>query len=317
MPDMRRFLIVDDAAARIDEYIAFNNTCGRSQGIQLVPVASPRKAMAALGKYPNAFDGGVIADFALGGHRDDSLGERVRSPVVDENSDVEYEISTGLGILDWVHSHNRDTPLWALTEGDAAHAPLYMSAANLWLGALPLQARRFSDAPAVQRILAEELSAPTAASRTNPLYSAIVDEAAPSFDLLMNTRHKDVETIEWLHALATLPRPTRRHGFEEIVQVRIGELAGRDDIRIYFHRGFAECLTHWQYQLQQIYDQFPELTRKIPWPKIDAAAKNLAAWNEFNPFADFLGAQPECVEFLHADDVRVALKRWRDRGETW
>jgi hypothetical protein len=192
-----------------------------------------------------------------------------------------------------------------------------MSAANLWFGALPLQARRFSDATAVQEILADELVNPTAAARVNPLYGPIVDEAASSFDLLMNTHHKDVETIEWLYALATLPRPTRRHGFEEIVQDRIRELVGRNDIRIYFHRGFADCLAHWQRHLQQIFDQFPEITRKVPWPTIDPAARNLAAWNDFNPFSDFLGAQPECREFLEARDVRVALQRWRHRGETW
>ena len=59
---------------------------------------------------------GVVADCSLGCSRDDQANFRAQVPA--ENG-AGYEIWTGLGVLDWVHRHEPDVPLWTLTDGRA------------------------------------------------------------------------------------------------------------------------------------------------------------------------------------------------------
>ncbi len=82
---------------------------------------------------------GVIADFALDCQRLDNSRHRVDVSGPDGNP---YAISTGLGVLDWIHRLDPRKPLWALTDVSAAHSPLFMSAAALWLDAKPLSLER-------------------------------------------------------------------------------------------------------------------------------------------------------------------------------
>jgi hypothetical protein len=74
----------------------------------------------------------------------------------------------------------------------------------------------------------------------------------------------------------------------------------------------------WQLHLEDVYKGFPDMREKERWPRFDSddLPRALNAWPDFNPITDFLGAHAECREFVAAEDVRLALTKWRRRGET-
>jgi hypothetical protein len=76
-------------------------------------------------------------------------------------------------------------------------------------------------------------------------------------------------------------------------------------------------MAKWQLRLAEIYQDFSVDRQEHRWPLIDedALPHSIKAWDEFNPITDFLGANAQCREFFEAADVRLALTKWRDRGE--
>ena len=257
------------------------------------------------------FDG-VIADFALDSFRFDNWHKRI--DVDGPNGDT-YTVSTGLGVLDWVHTIDPMLKLWALTNDTAAHAPLFMSASCLWLNAKPLSITRLnSPGESLGDRLLEELLNPDRYLTLNPGWRRI-DDASAALNSLLNTDYSGVESFDWLHALTSLEGTHR--GFIPALNERIKEIVPQPKLRAYANT-LSPAMASWQLHLEDVYKGFPDMRRKERWPRFDSdnLPRALNVWPEFNPIIDFLGAHLECRGFFAAEDVRLALTKWRGRGET-
>lgn len=225
-----------------------------------------------------------------------------------------YRVSTGLGVLDWVHTANPGMPLWALTDVSAAHAPLFMSAASLWLDAKPLAVERLYQrgTPLGDGMIAE-LRDPETYEDTNPQWEWVA-ESRGEFLNLLQLPYSGHESFDWLNALTHLRRA--RGGFIPSLNQSIRQIVLNPNLNA-FANTLAPVLAQWQILLDAIYRDFSVDRDEHLWPVIDPdhLPRNLSIWDEFNPITDFLGDNRECQEFFEADDVRMALIKWRARGE--
>jgi len=305
---MTTFLIAEDDPTKKHKYVKF----GRHYGIQFIPVASARAAYAVLHKpqdYP-ALDG-VIADFELGGQRRDNWPHtRIDTSGPDGHT---YPLSTGLGVLDTAHTLNPGMPLWALTDLSAAHAPLYMSAASLWLDAKPLSIERlYQPGTPLGDEANEELRYPSSYETSNPHWRWI-DDARSSFAALIETPYSSHEAFDWLNALTHL----RAHrGLIPALTDQIRLITQNPTLNA-FANTLAPCMAKWQLRLAEIYQDFSVDRQEDRWPVLDEdnLPRSIKPWADFNPISDFLGGNAQCREFFESPDVRVALMNWRSRDQ--
>ncbi len=308
---MKTYLIIEDDPGKANAYSKFRDHYA-DRGVTFHTVSSPNAAITGLqnGETRSRI-AGVIADFELGGRRIDNRHKRIQ--VAGPGGDS-YTISTGLGVLDWVHSLEPILPLWALTNDAATHAPLFMSAASVWLDAKPLHVDRLTEVGTARsdRML-EELLEPQYYSRLNPLWARI-DNSRAAFHELLNTPYSSEEAFDWLNALTHLHGAPG--GFIPTLNNKIRQITLNPKLSAYAHT-LSPAMAKWQLRLEEIYQDFPVDREEDRWPKLDEddLPTGLKAWAEFNPITDFFGAHNECQEFFEAEDVRMALTRWRGRGE--
>lgn len=306
---MTTYMIVEDDPIKESAYRKFEHHY-RDSGLRFRTRASAKAAITAL-QDPDirAELTGVIADFDLGERRDTPY-KRID---VEGPDGASYTISTGMGVLDWVHSVEPDMPLWALTSDSAAHAPLFMSAASLWLDAKPLSVDRFNQPgkPRADR-LCDELLTPERYATLNPLWKRL-DNARASYCELLNTPYGGEEAFDWLHALTHLQGSPR--GFVPTLTSKIRQITLNQKLNVFAHT-LAPVMAQWQLRLDEIYDEFPVNRDEDKWPQFDEdnLPKALSAWVDFNPIIGFLGDNAECKKFFHSPDVRKALEKWRARG---
>jgi hypothetical protein len=307
---MRRYLIVDDNSDKVHNYQAFEDHYA-AQGVRFRIATNPKDAISALqSKDFRAGLDGVIADFELQGLRQDKdLCIDVPAPDGDD-----YTISTGLGVLDWIHTVEPRMHLWALTSLTATHAPLFMSAASLWLNAKPLSVDRFDGAgrPLSDGLL-KELLQPESYRTSNPNW-AWIDDAQASLHELLNTLYGGEEAFDWINALTHLPAGIG--GFIPNLTKAIRHVTRNDKLNAFAHT-LAPAMAKWQLRLEEIYQDFAVNRDEEKWPPLDEdqLPGGLNVWADFNPITNFLGAHSECREFFGSDDVRMALTKWRVRGE--
>jgi hypothetical protein len=329
---MKTYLIVDDDPVKMNAYTTFAD---QYRQVRFIPAGSPSSAICMLrdaehlarhgvrftiAGAQNAPTGaadqlreldGVIADFELGGRRLDNPHGRVEVPGPRGGN---YRVSTGLGVLDWVHTASPGLPLWALTDVSAAHAPLFMSAASLWLDAKPLAVERlYQRATPLGDGLFAELRNPSTYKDSNPQWEW-VSESRGEFLNLLQTPYSGHESFDWLNALTHLRRA--RGGFIPSLNDSIRQVVLNPNLNA-FANTLAPLLAQWQMSLDAIYQDFSVSRDEHLWPILDPERlpRSLSIWDEFNPITDFLGENRECQEFFEADDVRMALIKWRARGE--
>lgn len=305
---MKVYMIVEDDPVKTGAYQKFTKHYA-DRGVGFRAKATPRAAITELqDPQARAKLAGVIADFQLGGDRANSHDKRI--DVEGPNGDS-YTISTGLGVLDWIHSVEPTLPLWALTDDAATHAPLFMSAASLWLDAKPLNVERFSKpgTPLSDRLL-DELLDPRGYARLNPLWGRI-DETRTAFEELLNTPCSGAEAFDWINALTHLHGAPG--GFIPTLERKVRQITLDPCLNAYSNT-LAPAMAKWQLRLEEIYQDFPVDREEDMWPPLDEdnLPGGLNTWAEFNPITGFLGAHSECQEFFAAQDVRMALTRWRD-----
>lgn len=268
----RRYLIVDDDLGRFDGRYkpVATRVRGSSSDIVFTPPAyAPSRAIEILSERGDEFSG-VLADCDLNATRADVVADKqVR---VEDSGGRGYMLSTGLGVLDWVHRNLPGVATWALIDTSATHAPLYTSAASLWLGAKPMDVNRFRDTDEHVANLVAELDNPRDPLHLNPLWP-VVKHSTALFDQLMNKTHQGVETLDWLGAMATL---TRRNygpgGFTARLGERLQQITGRE-ITVHRHR-LAAFLAGWQVLLAEMYYGFSiddEVISWDDWPMVDEA----------------------------------------------
>lgn len=304
------YMIVEDDPTKAAAYRAFERHY-RTSGFEFRIMHSPKLAIDTLSDPAerSEFDG-VIADFGLGGSRQDNWHKRID---VDGPDGESYTISTGLGVLDWVHTLDPELHLWALTSDNAAHAPLFMSAAALWLDAKPLSLTRLTTpGSALGDRMRDELLSPGLYARLNPSWRRM-DNAAAAIAALLDRELTSVESFDWIHALSSLEGLHR--GLIPALSERIASITGNPRLRA-FSNTLAPAMATWQIHLDEVYQDFPDMRQKDRWQRFDPdrLPGALSAWGSFNPFTDFLGEHTETREFFAAEDVRVALSRWRRRG---
>lgn len=308
---MKTYMIIEDDPGKANAYRKFRDYYA-DRGVTFHTVSSPNAAISALqDDAVRTSVAGVIADFELGGRRHDNRHKRIQIPGHDG---MTYTISTGLGVLDWVHSVDPGLPLWALTNDAATHAPLFMSAASLWLDAKPLHIDRLTEAgtPRSDRML-DELLAPERYGSLNPLWDRI-DDSRAAFHELLNTPYSGEEAFDWINALTHLHGAPG--GFIPTLTNKIRQITLNPNLNAYAHT-LAPVMAKWQLRLDEIYRDFPVDRDEDNWPQLDEdqLPTGLKTWAEFNPITGFLGAHTECQEFFEAEDVRMALTKWRCRGE--
>jgi hypothetical protein len=307
---MKTYLLVEDDVKKASNYRQYAN----HYGIKFVLAASPA---AALNWWnTNAHDAidlaGVMADFELRCGR--PTNQHLRIDVADP-SGQSYTVSTGLGVLDWIHSAAPDMPLWALTDASAAHAPLFMSAASLWLDAKPLVVERlYSPETPLGDGMFAELNDPAGFAATNPTWKW-VDESRVSFEELLHTTYSGVAAFDWLEALTHLGRASS--GFIPTLTAAIRRVIPDQNIKAYANT-LAPCMARWQLLLDEVYQDFPVDRDEDRWPVLDEddLPTSMRPWDAYNPITDFLGENTECKEFFAASDVRMALSKWHRRGNT-
>lgn len=310
---MKTFLVVEDNPTKAQGIRRFAEVHGKRAGIQFLAKSTPVGALNVLGDpEQRAAIAGVIADFELGCRRDDNDAFRAQAT---RSDGIRYKISTGMGVLDWVHSVDPDLPLWALTNDAATHAPLYMAAANLWLNAKPLHVDRLSpnpDSPAAEAMISELLN-PEDYENLNP-HGDRVDDASLAMGELLNTSYVKAEAFDWLHALTHMTVGT--DGFVKAVTDEIQYVTGNAQLKAHSNT-LAPAMAMWQLLLDEIYSEFPVERREALWPQLHRAdlPRSLAPWTKFNPITGFFGKSDECREFFGSADVRVALSNWRIRGD--
>ncbi|WP_071286256.1 hypothetical protein [Mycolicibacterium llatzerense] len=328
---MKTYLIVDDDPVKMNAYKAFAD---HYEDVTFIPAGSPSSAIRLLqdteylARHQVRFTvrgtqnaptvdayqlpelDGVIADFEIGGRRLDNPHGRIE---VAGPRGGDYRVSTGLGVLDWVHTASPRMPLWALTDVSAAHAPLFMSAASLWLDAKPLAVERLYQrgTPLGDKLFAE-LSDPSMYKTSNPHWEW-VDRSRVEFLSLLEKSYSGHESFDWLNALTHLRRA--RGGFIPALNDRIRQLVLNPNLNA-FANTLAPVLAQWQLSLDAMYQDFSVDRDENLWPIIDPdhLPQSLKIWDDFNPITDFLGDNRECQEFFEADDVRMALIKWRARG---
>lgn len=309
--DIRTYLIVEDDIIKTRAYEKFAGHYDDSD-IRFHIVASPDAAIRALNnKKKRAQFAGVIADFELKGRRLDNRDIRIDVP---GPTGLDYTISTGLGVLDWVHTEDPDMLLWSLTDVSATHAPLFMTAASLWLNARPLSVERLykPDSPLGDRLL-QELEEPANFRRLNPTW-AWIDAAQAALHQLLNTSCCGEEAFDWLNALTHLHGST--DGFLPSLTRAMKRITHAPDLEVDAPT-LAPAMAKWQLRLDEIYQDFSVDRKLEAWPKFDEddLPRDLGIWSEFNPIMGFLGMHSECQEFFESVDVRMALSNWRSRGE--
>jgi len=304
------YMIVEDDQTKAAAYRAFARHYGADE-IEFRIMESAKPAIETLlNPTERAEFDGVIADFGLGGLRLDNAHRRIGVNAPDGSS---YTVSTGLGVLDWVHSVDPELPLWALTSDNAAHAPLFMSAAALWLDAKPLSLSRMTTpGSALADRLRDELLAPGNA-QFNPSWKRVLDSCA-ALAAMLNRSLTSVEAFDWIHALSDLEGLHR--GLIPALSERIQSITGHSDLNA-FSNTLSPAMATWQIHLDEVYQDFPDMRGRHRWQQFDPdeLPRALSAWGNFNPFTDFLGDHLETKEFFGAEDVRIALMHWRARGE--
>ncbi|WP_059015923.1 hypothetical protein [Mycobacterium sp. M26] len=308
---MRVYMIVEDDQRKARAYREFARHY-RSSDLEFRIMASARPAIETLMDPDERaeFDG-VIADFALGGIRWDL--DHTRTEVLGPDGKP-YIVSTGLGVLDWIHSVDPDLPLWALTSDNAAHAPLYMAAAALWLDAKPLSLSRLTGpGTALSDRMCEELLNPRRYQQVNPSWERVF-EASAAFAALLNSALTSVEAFDWIRALVSLGGLHR--GLGPALEDSIRRVTGKNSLNVYSNT-LSPAMATWQIHLEEVYQDFPDTRERQRWQHfdLDRLPRALSAWEDFNPFIDFLAAHSETREFFVAEDVRMALVKWRSRGE--
>ncbi len=308
---MTVYMIVEDDPFKAAAYRKFERHYA-SSGVEFRTMDSPNAALTTLLDPDEAVEfSGVIADFALDSRRLDNSHKRIDVAGPDGQT---YTVSTGLGVLDWAHTLNPKLALWALTNDSAAHAPLFMSAACLWLNAKPLSLTRLNSpgSPLGDRLI-DEFRAPDRFTTFNPGWKRI-DDASAAWAMLLDTPYSGVESFDWLHAVTDLRVGTG--GFIPTLTKKIQHITRQDKLEAYAHT-LAPKMAEWQLHLDEVYKGFPDMREKDRWPSfdIDRLPRSLNVWQDFNPFIDFLGAHDECKEFFAAEDVRCALTKWRSRGQ--
>ncbi len=76
-------------------------------------------------------------------------------------------------------------------------------------------------------------------------------------------------------------------------------------------------MAKWQVYLDEVYQDFAVDRQIERWPALDPdkPPRALSPWDDFNPIINFLGTNNECKEFFEAEDVHIALRQWRIRGQ--
>jgi hypothetical protein len=296
------YLLLDDNQDRIDLiYRPFVDRY-RANGLMVVPVRGPRQAIELLAHPDRESDlAGVIADFEIGGRPTHNAYKRI---TVDGPNGTVYPISTGIGVLDWIRKREPDVALWAVTDISARHAPLFLTAANLWHDARPLTLDRFRGSHDVTDRLFAELREPGRFEELNPTWQK-VSQARPHLTSMLDEPYLGVEALDWLHALVTLPSATQG-GFIAKLEETVRSISGQPNIHA-APETFAPMLGRWQ-------DEFSLLLRAFSvqpdWPQTNGAV-DLTPWSESNPLVEYLASNSECHEFLVSADVRLAFGRWR------
>ncbi|OBG82646.1 hypothetical protein A5699_05705 [Mycobacterium sp. E802] len=308
---MTVYMIVEDDPTKGTAYRAFERHY-RSDDVEFRIMHSPKVALETLAdtRERSEFDG-VIADFGLGGCRQDNWHKRIE---IDGPDGTPYTVSTGLGVLDWVHTVDPELHLWALTSDNAAHAPLFMSAAALWLNAKPLSLTRLTTpGSALGDRTRDEFLEPNRFTQLNPSWRRM-DNASAALAALLNRELTAVESFDWIHALSSLKGLHR--GLIPALNERIQSITRNSKLKA-FSNTLAPAMATWQIHLDEIYEGFPDMRQKTRWQQFDPdrLPGALSAWGEFNPFTDFLADHTETREFFAAEDVRIALMKWRGRGQ--
>jgi len=324
---LKTYLIVDDDSTRIRQHyapvlgqVALQETRYRDR-IKFITAITPRTAIEILEHNGHRLSG-VLADCDLSAHRDAAEHSDKRAIGTDPTG-THYTVSTGIGVLDWTHRNLAKVPTWTIIDTTALHSPLYASAALLWFGSQPLDITWFDVKNRAGLI--DTIEHPLNPKDHNTLWPT-VRHTSGLFEELMDAKHY-VDSFDWLHAMATLPRrnrsriPGRRGdgGFGGQVQDRLRDLTGEsvpiNTQRLCYH--FAA----WQSLLKQIYQGFDVrdgAMRWSEWPDVEeehlragTIPRNITYWDAFNPFTDILGEVEECQRFFKAPDTRLALHRYR------
>lgn len=307
------YLVVEDQATKAVNYRRFEQQYQTvDDDFQFVIAYTPKHAFQLLTdvRRPSGLVG-VIADFSLSASRPDSV-DRAEVPAELDPDGVGYQIQTGLGVLDWVHHIEPDISLWTLTDVTAGHAPLFMGAGFLWLGAMPLSVGRFTQLGALSDQLFAELRDPAKSPKINPIWSN-AEDAAAAFETLLNRSYNGIESFDCLRAMIAMSWSIASRGFEKPYVDALRRVTGREEVN-FWTQTFARDMTLWQWALEDMYRKFPTVNTKAErWPHFTVEQQALKAWADFNPFTDFLARNHQCEEFFTAPDVAIAFRRWRRR----
>ncbi|WTW93589.1 hypothetical protein OG216_09475 [Streptomycetaceae bacterium NBC_01309] len=213
------------------------------------------------------------------------------------------EVRTGLGVMLYLRRHAPGMTLFGMTELSAGHAEFFLCAANVWLGAAPLNAGE--EPEILRRVLrvgddGEHLQASHRRMR----------DAADPFRQLMDSCHGrrmvPSEAYDWLRCFRVCNGPRAHRQLEDEIKRILGTRRRADAEKTVY-----PLLIRWQTSLEAFIRAWGRDTSD--WPDVSGGVK-AHTWRERNPVLEYIksGAYET---FFNSPDVRAALAYHRLEDE--
>jgi hypothetical protein len=291
------YLLVDDQGKRSR---VFDRQVSIPGELAFTMVDDPELLLDLTPEELAEFDGAIV-DF----HLNTSPGPDYRPLTIDDPAlfGEPVEVRTGMGVMLYLLRHVPGMTLYGMTELTHAHAKLFLAAASVWLGAVPLNV---GEPP---EILRRVLLAPDGEQADLQASHRQMRDSAEPFRRLMDSclnRRYLKETYDWLRCFRLCNGPRAHKQVASAVDRLLGVRVGGDPDKTFF-----PMMTRWQTDLEDFARAWGEDTSD--WPDVSAGV-SAKTWAERNPVLDYV--RPGAYDtFFNSRDVRAALTYHRSREE--
>ncbi|WP_313535440.1 hypothetical protein [Arsenicicoccus bolidensis] len=285
------------------------------------PVSTPAEMKRSLDEDPDFYHGAIV-DFSLGLKRDDVSEDIFLAHL--PGGYGPYRVTTGIGVLDYLHANYPAMRLWAMTSGDARHLRLYQAAASAMFGAFPVD---FDDVrvqdPARNQAFLEVLINPLGTTPDQTIEDAEAFRSLLTEQAGIAPGGQFIGAFSWMAALVNTVRGAGKgasHTWFRKVYTAAATYQGVTPVPGATLQDKSLYGAHWKWNrhLQELLKYSPAGDDLVPaWPPADFDAEYAAdagrtsyLFNQFDPYAEYIRTVAEVEEFFISEDVHAAVRRW-------
>ena len=274
---------------------------------------------AAEGELPD----GAIVDFSLGLFTRDDVSDDIFLDSLPGYGP--FRVTTGIGVLDYLHRTAPGIDLWAMTSSDAHHMRLFQAAAWAMFGAYPIDiADAISEVRESNRRFVDTLRNPDQMTKD----AHAVGDSALFIDLLtdrsgITVDDQAISTMSWIAALATTSvghgigasRKYWREVYENAASFERVTPTARGSLK---DKSLFGAHWRWNGVLQELLKYTVTNVDLAPdWPRVNRDAGYSSATDreskllvKYNPYRDYIAKHEQILEFFESEDVHAAVRRW-------